>query len=242
MGQECSNVRAARRSEEMLMSTEIVALETLALSATALSIGGIHTLLGPDHYVPFAAMSHAGGWSAGKTLRVTVACGLGHVAGSVALGLVGLAIGVAVLKLEFVEAIRGDVAGWMLVVFGAAYLGWGFVGAASHHGHAHSRRDAEAAAATSGVWTPWLLFIVFAFGPCEPLIPLLIYPASQADGFAVAAVVVAFAVATVGTMVAVVLAMRYGAAVARVPRLKQLSHALAGLAILACGLLVTLGL
>jgi nickel/cobalt exporter len=223
------------------MSTEMVALETVALSATALSVGAIHTLLGPDHYVPFAAMSHAGGWSAGKTLRVTVACGLGHVAGSVVLGLLGLAVGVAVMKLELVEAVRGDVAGWMLVVFGAAYLAWGLVAAARRQDHRHDDRD-EDVTATAGVWTPWLLFLVFVFGPCEPLIPLLIYPAAQANGFAVAAVVTAFAAATVGTMVVAVLAMRYGAAVARVPRFERFSHALAGLAILACGLLVKLGL
>jgi sulfite exporter TauE/SafE len=221
------------------MSTEIVPFETVALAATAVSVGAIHTLLGPDHYVPFAAMSHAGGWSAAKTLRVTVACGIGHVAGSVALGLVGLAIGVALLKLQFVEAIRGDVAGWMLVAFGAAYLGWGIVAAVRLHGRAHETADAVPAA---GVWAPWLLFLVFVFGPCEPLIPLLIYPAAQANGFAVVAVVAAFAAATVGTMVGAVLAMRYGAAAARVPRLERFSHALAGLAILACGLLVKLGL
>jgi hypothetical protein len=221
------------------MSTEIVPFETVALAATAVSVGAIHTLLGPDHYVPFAAMSHAGGWSAAKTLRVTVACGIGHVAGSVAIGLVGLAIGVALLKLQFVEAIRGDVAGWMLVAFGAAYLGWGIVAAVRLHGRAHETADAVPAAA---VCAPWLLFLVFVFGPCEPLIPLLIYPAAQANGFAVVAVVAAFAAATVGTMVGAVLAMRYGAAAARVPRLERFSHALAGLAILACGLLVKLGL
>lgn len=224
------------------MSTEIAPFETVALSATALSVGTVHTLFGPDHYVPFAAMAHAGGWSAGKTLRVTVACGLGHVAGSVALGLLGLAVGVALLKLELVEAIRGDMAGWMLVVFGAVYLGWGLVAAARQRGHAHEHADADAAAANAGVWTPWLLFLVFVFGPCEPLIPLLIYPAARANAFTVAAVVAAFAAATVGTMVVAVLAMRYGAAVARVPRLERFSHALAGLAILACGLLVKLGL
>jgi hypothetical protein len=43
-------------------------------------------------------------------------------------------------------------------------------------------------------------------------------------------------------MVVAVLAMRYGAAVARLPRLERFSHVLAGLAILACGLLVKLGL
>ncbi|NBX29542.1 hypothetical protein EBR04_03675 [bacterium] len=224
------------------MSAEIVLLETVALAATAVSVGAIHTLLGPDHYVPFAAMAHAGRWSAGKTLRVTVACGLGHVAGSVAVGLVGLAIGAAVLKLEFVEAIRGDVAGWLLVAFGAAYLGWGLVVAAREHGHARPQIAADATTVAAGVWTPWLLFLVFVFGPCEPLIPLLVYPAARADGFAVAAVVAAFTAATVGTMVVAVLAMRLGATVARVPRRERFSHACAGLAILACGLLVKLGL
>lgn len=223
------------------MSTETVTLETVALSATALSVGAIHTLLGPDHYVPFAAMSHAGGWSAAKTLRVTVACGLGHVAGSVALGLLGLALGVAMMQLEFLEAVRGDVAGWMLVAFGAAHLAWGLYAAARGHDHRHDDQDEEVAA-TAGAWTPWLLFLVFVFGPCEPLIPLLIYPAAQANGLAVAAVVGAFTAATVGTMVVAVLTMRYGAAVARVPRCERFSHALAGLAILACGLLVKLGL
>ena len=223
------------------MSTETVALETVALSATALSVGAIHTLLGPDHYVPFVAMSHAGGWSAGKTLRVTVACGLGHVAGSVALGLLGLALGVAVMQLELVEAVRGDVAGWMLVAFGAASLAWGLYAAVRGQDHRHNDRD-EAVAATAGVWTPWLLFLVFVFGPCEPLIPLLIYPAARADGLAVAAVVGAFAAATLGTMVVAVMAMRYAAAAARVPRLERFSHALAGMAILTCGLLVKLGL
>jgi nickel/cobalt exporter len=56
-------------------------LKTLCLSA--ISVGAIHTLLGPDHYVPLVAMARAGSWSRLKTLGVTAACGLGHVAGSV---------------------------------------------------------------------------------------------------------------------------------------------------------------
>ncbi|MFM8705753.1 MAG: hypothetical protein ACKOHG_18240, partial [Planctomycetia bacterium] len=82
------------------------------LCLSAFSVGVIHTLLGPDHYLPFVAMSKAGGWTARKTLGVTIACGLGHVAGSVVIGIVGLLLGIAVMKLEAFEALRGDMAAW----------------------------------------------------------------------------------------------------------------------------------
>ena len=231
--------------------------DTLALCLAAVGIGCVHTLLGPDHYLPFAAMARAGDWSAAKTVWVTVLCGLGHVAGSVVIGLVGIALGIAVMRLESLEAVRGDTAAWLLIGFGLAYLCWGLVraarpsvGSAPHlhlhdhdaeHAHSHPAEETNQAG-TTGVWTPWLLFLVFVFGPCEPLIPLLMYPAAKASPWAVAAVVVAFALATVGTMVAAVLAVRSGMAVVRLPRLQRFSHAFAGLAVLACGVLVKAGL
>ena len=58
------------------------------LMVTAASIGFLHTLLGPDHYVPFIMMSWARRWSAAKTALITLVCALGHRAGSVILGLV----------------------------------------------------------------------------------------------------------------------------------------------------------
>jgi nickel/cobalt exporter len=236
------------------------------LCLTAVSIGVIHTLLGPDHYLPFVAMSRAGGWTARKTLSVTVACGLGHVAGSVGIGVAGLAIGVAVMQLELLESFRGDVAAWLLIGFGLAYMTWGMMRAIrsvphrhlhAHadgtvhsqvhghngvHGQVHAAADDVASVAAVSVCTPWLAFLVFVFGPCEPLIPLLMYPAAKANVGAVAAVVAAFTVATVGTMSIAVLAMRYGLSFVHVPPVGRFSHALAGLAILMCGLLVKIGL
>lgn len=207
--------------------------ETFVLCAMAISIGVIHTLLGPDHYLPFVAMSKAGDWSARKTLGVTIACGLGHVAGSVVIGIVGLLIGVAVMQLEALEAVRGDTAAWLLIGFGLAYLVSGVMRAIrqapQEHGHG------------SSVWAPWLAFLVFAFGPCEPLIPLLVYPAAKASQGTVAAVVAAFTLATVGTMTVAVMAMRYGLSFMHVPALGRYGHALAGLAIVMCGVLVKIG-
>ncbi len=88
-----------------------------------------------------------------------------------------------------------------------------------------------------------MLFLIFVFGPCEVLIPLLMYPAAEANLFAIVAVVLAFSVATIGTMLV------YGdddcvwiEFCSQVPNLHRYSHALAGLAVLVCGVLVKFGL
>ncbi|MBN1531729.1 MAG: hypothetical protein JXA20_03620 [Spirochaetes bacterium] len=55
------------------------------LIAGAAGLGFIHTVTGPDHYVPFTVMARAENWSLAKTADDTVACGLGHVGSSVVL-------------------------------------------------------------------------------------------------------------------------------------------------------------
>ncbi|MBI5866781.1 MAG: hypothetical protein HZB43_00565, partial [candidate division Zixibacteria bacterium] len=88
------------------------------LLGTAVSIALIHTVLGPDHYVPFVAMAKAGNWSRTRTLVITVFCGVGHVASSVAIGLLGVALGWAVGGMTLVESMRGQWAAWALIAFG----------------------------------------------------------------------------------------------------------------------------
>ena len=58
----------------------------LLLMWTAATIGFIHTLAGPDHYLPFVMMARARQWSQRKTLWITLLCGIGHVLSSVVLG------------------------------------------------------------------------------------------------------------------------------------------------------------
>ncbi len=157
----------------------LLSAETITLMLTSASIGLIHTLMGPDHYLPFIAMSKAGNWRLSKTAGVTILCGLGHVLGSVALGTVGVAVGIAVFKLEVFEAIRGDVAAWMLMAFGLAYFAWGLRRAwrKREHAHAHSHEAATHAHThlkehthvhseqSKASYTPWILFTIFVFGP-----------------------------------------------------------------------------
>lgn len=233
------------------------------LVLTALSIGCIHTLLGPDHYLPFVAMSAARRWSRGKTLAVTALCGAGHVLGSVAIGAIGIAIGVSLHKLEWLEGFRGDLAAWALIAFGLVYMTWGLKRAArtrphthdhahadgtSHrHVHGHTHQDEHAHvhldASSARSITPWALFVVFVLGPCEPLIPILMYPASQHSTLGVVMVVLAFAMATIATMVSVVYLALLGIDRLPMAAAERYSHALAGAALSLCGMgIVFLGL
>jgi len=112
----------------------------IVLYSTAASVAFVHTLLGPDHYLPFVAMSRAGGWSRRKTIVITVLCGLGHVLSSAVLGLIGIALGIAAFKLEWIEQFRGDLAGWLLLAFGLVYFLWGVRRAIRNQPHSQNCR------------------------------------------------------------------------------------------------------
>ena len=87
--------------------------------------------------------------------------------------------------------------------------------------------------------TPWILFTIFVFGPCEPLIPMLMYPAAQADSGLVALV---FGLVTLATMTGSVLFLLWGVSWFSSHSLHRYGHAVAGLSITACGLAVKFGL
>lgn len=203
--------------------------EVIILVGTAAGIGFIHTLLGPDHYLPFIVLSKARQWSISRTLVITFLCGLGHVLSSVALGFIGIALGTAVFKLEAIESFRGDIAAWFLIAFGFTYSIWGIHRAIRKKSHSHPH-DIKV-----GSLTPWVLFTIFVFGPCEPLIPLIMYPAARNNMLSVAIVASVFGLITIGTMLTIVLASSYGLSRLPLRRLEKYSHALAGLAILFSG-------
>lgn len=83
--------------------------------------------------------------------------------------------------------------------------------------------------------TPWILFTIFVFGPCEPLIPILMYPAAKSSMFSVALVAGAFGLTTLATMMGIVLASYFGLQRLPVRSLERYSHAAAGLAVFMCG-------
>jgi sulfite exporter TauE/SafE len=190
--------------------------------------------MGPDHYLPFIVLSKARKWSTQKTVWITLICGLAHVFSSILIGLFGIALGISLKALEMAEALRGDVAGWLLVACGAVYMVWGIMHALKNREHHHVDTD-------DGKLTPWALFIIFVFGPCEPLIPVLMFPAATMSLGAALTVASIFALATLATMIGMVLAVLYGLKFAH-HKSHRFAHAIAGAVVLACGLAVQLGL
>ena len=211
--------------------------------------------MGPDHYLPFVVMARARNWSFTKTTWITILCGIGHVGSSVILGFIGIALGMALSKLSFIESFRGNLAGWALIAFGLVYAVWGFRRAYKKHPHTHTHLIGPHAGIThlhdhdkahshdhSEVEkvniTPWILFTVFVLGPCEPLIPILMYPAAHSSALAVALVAGVFSIITITTMVTVVTVSSLGIKLLPLKKLERYTHAIAGLTIAVCGIAI----
>ncbi len=222
-----------------------------ALTITAASLAFVHTILGPDHYLPFIVMSRARKWTIYKTSWVTLLSGFGHVISSILLGTIGIGVGIALNKLEFMESVRGDLAAWLFVVFGLVYMAWGFYRAIKnkphkhihHHGngtmhvHEHSHQEEHDHTHKNNI-TPWILFTIFFLGPCEPLIPLLMYPAAKSSSWGVAQVSIVFALVTMLTMLGLVLLASYGLKFVRLGKMERFAHAIAGATILLSGIAI----
>ena len=83
--------------------------------------------------------------------------------------------------------------------------------------------------------TPWVLFLIFAFGPCEALIPLMMVPALEQSWGLLIGVVMVFGAFTVGTMLVTVLVGHFGRSRARRGGLERQVDLLAGLTVAASG-------
>lgn len=224
------------------------------LAGTAALIGFGHTLCGPDHYLPFIVIGKARNWSLTKTLWITFLCGIGHVGGSVVLGVLGASLGIALGRLEVFETWRGNLAAQALIIFGFTYCVWGIhrairnrphVHAHVHgddvvhtHQHTHIRNHAHPHEAQARSVTPWVLFTIFVLGPCEPLIPLLMYPAAEHSLSGMLLVAGVFSFVTIGTMMTVVLVSTWGIRFVKIAPIERYSHALAGAAVCLSGMAI----
>lgn len=222
------------------------------LLLAAMAVAFTHTLLGPDHYLPFVALARARQWSRRRTAGITLLCGTAHVIASLLLCTIGLVMGAGLAQIEGVEGGRGPWAAWGLVAVGAAYALWGTRRALrrssgltphDHGGHLHLHRHGHRphTHATTGRESPvtfWALLVVFILGPCEPLIPLFVLPASRGRWGLAALAALLFGVVTVATMVAATVAMHSQARRLRLGGLERWTHAMAGGVLMASGLAV----
>lgn len=224
------------------------------LLVTAASIGFIHTIIGPDHYIPFIMLAKASKWSRSKTILITVISGMGHVLSSVVIGLVGIAFGIALSKLNMFESFRGNIAGYMLIAFGLIYTLYGIRKAIRDkpHSHSHIHYDGNLHAHDHSHDTHehfhtheekdtskikfWTIFAIFVFGPCEPLIPIIMYPAAKSSILGMILVTVVFGIVTIGTMLTIVMLSLKGINMLPFGKLEKYMDAIAGVVILISGI------
>jgi hypothetical protein len=231
-----------------------VSIDTGILLGTAAGLAFVHTAIGVDHSIPFVVLRRARGWSLGRTLSITAVCGVGHVGSSVAIGALGVALGIGVERLTWLESYRGALAGWLLIGFGLAYAGYALKRSArgKRHVHVHSHSDGTTHSHAHDHHgehlhphgdpggrpaTPWILFVLFALGPCETLVPLMMAPAMTASWGVLIGLILVFGAVTVGTMLAIVAVCSAGLELGRHSSRRILRHAdaWAGLAIAASG-------
>jgi len=217
-------------------------------------LGFTHTLLGQDHYIPFIFMAKARKWKMRKTLFITMLCGIGHVSSSVAIGFIGIALGIGVSRLTHIESIRSNWAAWGFTLFGLLYMLWGLYRAYQRKPHVHTHIHGTKVHEHTHEHllehdhihknekltniTPWTLFVIFVLGPCEPLIPVIIYPAVQERGSISEALIVSvvFSVVTIATMLILVYLLGKGIGFIRLQKLERYTHALAGAMLLISGI------
>ena len=71
------------------------------LVATAASLAFVHTITGPDHYLPFIMIGRARRWSLSRTALLTLLCGVGHVGSSILIGPAGIVIFLSGMAIQF---------------------------------------------------------------------------------------------------------------------------------------------
>jgi nickel/cobalt transporter (NicO) family protein len=182
---------------------------------------------------------------------ITLLSGIGHVGSSVVIGILGIALGVSLNKLTFIEEFRGNIVALLLIAFGLGYTMYGFYKFLKNGGHYHlpdfltPQRVREIKHQVShgleesvddAKLTPWILFIIFVFGPCEVLISMLFIPAVQKSVYGIASVATCFGMATIVTMMFIVYLGHIGTSFLKFKSKEKYMHLLAGLVILIAGL------
>lgn len=213
-----------------------------ALLVTAATVGALHSLA-PDHWLPFAALARARGWTAARTARLAFFCAIGHVTVSAILGIVAVVIGRRTVE-AFGATLQGS-APLLLIAFGFTYMTWALwrlsrgkilhhvdhlQGVSHDHGHGHGHQHARGL-------TEWGLFFLFCADPCIALIPMIVAAAAAGWG-AVGAVILVYELATIAAILVLVVTAHAGARRLRFAWADRYGDAVAGALIVVLGTLV----
>lgn len=210
-----------------------------ALWIAALLTAVVHTIAGPDHYLPFIAIAKSRGYSLKRTLLWTFVCGIGHIGSAllIALAFIFFSHWLSEENFVWIEDNRGNIAAYALIGLGAAYLLWAVRHKLLHkNGQEHDHLPQK-----NKNITVWVVFIIFVLGPCEALLPILTASSVMGTAAVVSSTVI-FSIATIVTMMMAVTLGLLGINTLRFNRLEKYAHEIAGGTIMACGVAILCGL
>ena len=163
-------------------------LATLAF--TGFSVAFLHAII-PTHWLPFVLVARARSWSRTKTLAVSAAAGLGHVALTTLLGLPIFLAGLAAD--EHLGELFPRIAGGVLLAVGIWYFWRQYRGGVLHHhtpggahrpsercgqedGQTHFETELQDTRLVSGPSGDWAaiggLLAMLTLSPCEAFLPV----------------------------------------------------------------------
>ncbi|MEW6455355.1 MAG: hypothetical protein AB1410_01395 [Acidobacteriota bacterium] len=197
-------------------------MEALILSCVSIAI--VHSLA-PDHWIPFSVLARSQNWKSNKLFLIVFISGVAHILSSLILGLIGLVFGVALERLSLIETKKSLIAGWLIIGFGIAYAIWGLKKVKEKHFDLTKNQ----------ILTFWSLFLIFIFGPCEPLIPLMFLSYSYGIK-GIITISILFSFFTISMMEILTFLSLRGIKLIPVQRIERWSHVSAGIIIIIIGI------
>lgn len=193
----------------------------------------LHAAL-PTHWLPFVLVGRAQGWSARRTLGITAAAGMAHIASTAVVG--GLIAAAGLALDHWVSGILPYLTAALLFAFGLFYLARAALrppALADAAGDVRGPASRGSAAAALG------LIGLMVLSPGEALLPFYLRTASEGV-WALAFLTGAFAIGTVAGMLLFTGLARAGVSAFRLERLARYEGAILGLALIALGVFVAI--
>ncbi|MBV9605936.1 MAG: hypothetical protein JO027_12540 [Solirubrobacterales bacterium] len=237
---------------------------TPALIAVAAGVGLGHAIM-PDHWVPLAVVARTRRYPLGRVARLSGMAGIAHVLVSLLLG--GLIAAVGLQFRATVQSVQDTIVGGVLIATGLGFIvleltGRGHThehtGEHGHHhhhsaGHHHRHHDSDGhhhhdhsapAASEPPSRLGGLAGIMIPFGaaasPDLTILPVFLAATAVGAGTAIGSLA-AFAVVTIGTIVALTLLATAGGYQVRGKWLERWGNAITAATLLAIGTLVLTG-
>lgn len=196
-----------------------------AVLGIAAATGAAHTLLGPDHYLPVAALARDREWTARQTSLAAIGFGFLHCLASVVL------VFAFALTAGSVD-LMGSVAAWLMLGIGVCLV------LATFRAH---RRSQFKTGAVEGRVVTGLIGLAFVIGPCEWLIPVATTTYGSMGALAALQVCSVYSLCTVGVMWAATTMSAAGLARVAPPKSRGFGGVVTGVVCAFCGVLMILG-